>query len=360
MKKNIGDNMTHINPAAPVLVTGASGYIAGWIVKYLLEAGRTVHATVRDPSKKSAVAHLEAIAAKAPGTLKLFRADLLAQGSFDEATQGCELVIHTASPFIIKGFTDAYEALVRPAVEGTRNVLDSVNKSASVKRVVLTSSVASVFGDNCDAKGGVLTEKDWNTTSSVNHQPYSFSKVEAEKEAWRMHAAQASKRWDLVCVNPSLVMGPSLTKQTQSTSISTMLDLGRGKLKTGVPKLEFGLVDVRDVAKAHILAGDSPDAEGRYIINEASYSLLDMANLLRQDFSQYPLPSTTVPKGLVWLLGPILSGVSRDFVAKNVGHSISLDNTRSRSQLRLKYLPMQQTLSEMFTQLVDDGLIKRR
>lgn len=239
-------------------------------------------------------------------------------------------------------------------------MLESVNKSASVKRVVLTSSVASIFGDNCDAKGGVLTEKDWNTTSSVNHQPYSFSKVEAEKEAWRMHAAQASKRWDLVCVNPSLVMGPSLTKQTQSTSISTMLDLGRGKMKTGVPKLEFGLVDVRDVAKAHILAGDSPDAQGRYIISEASYSLLEMANLLRQDFSQYPLPSTTVPKGVVWLLGPILSGVSRDFVAKNVGHSISLDNTRSRSQLKLKYLPMQQTLSEMFTQLVDDGLIKRR
>lgn len=351
------------NPQAPIAVTGASGYIASWIVKELLEQGRTVHATVRDPSKTASVAHLNAIAAKAPGTLRLFKADLLTPRAYDDAIQGCEVVIHTASPFVISGFTDAYEALVRPAVEGTRNVLDSVERCDRVKRVVLTSSVASIFGDNCDAAaqpGNRLTEAQWNTTSSVNHQPYQFSKVEAEKAAWTMHAAQTTPRWELTCINPSLVMGPSLTTQTQSTSISTMLDLGRGKLRTGVPKLEFGLVDVRDVAHAHVLAAQNERVPSRCIVNENTYSMLEMANLLRQDYPQYPLPKGTVPKLAVWIVGPWLSGVSRAFVARNVGHSLTLDNTVSRTELGLRYRPMRETLSAMMQQLIDDGLIRRR
>ncbi|NNM51700.1 MAG: NAD-dependent epimerase/dehydratase family protein, partial [Pseudomonadales bacterium] len=155
----------------PILVTGASGFIAGWIIKYLLEEGYTVHGTVRDPAKTTSVAHLLKIAEKAPGTLKLFKADLLDKGSFHAAAQGCGIVMHTASPFIIEGFTDANEALVRPAVEGTRNVLEAVNASSTVTRVVLTSSVASVYGDNIDLRktsGGIFTEADWNTTSTVD------------------------------------------------------------------------------------------------------------------------------------------------------------------------------------------------
>ncbi len=136
-----------------VMITGASGYIAGWIVKLLLEAGHTVHATVRDPNKAASVAHLNAIAEKAPGTLKLFKADLLDADSFDAAMQGCDILMHTASPFVLDGFTDANEALVRPAVEGTRNVLNAALRCDTLKRVVLTSSVASVYGDATDMKG---------------------------------------------------------------------------------------------------------------------------------------------------------------------------------------------------------------
>ena len=172
--------MSLINPQAPVLVTGASGYVAGWIVKKLLEAGHTVHATVRDPSKTASVAHLQKIADASTGTLKLFKADLLDQGAFAVPMQGCELVIHTASPFVMTGFTDANEALVRPALEGTRNVLHAVNATDSVRRVVLTSSVAAMFGDSWDARdvpGSRLDETFWNTSSSVNHQPYLYSKT---------------------------------------------------------------------------------------------------------------------------------------------------------------------------------------
>ncbi len=356
---------TTIDRLKPVCVTGASGYIASWIVKYLLEDGFTVHATVRNPDNEKSVAHLKQAAQGTRGTLKLFAADLLKEGSFKPALEGCELVIHTASPFIIKGFKDAHKALVKPAVEGTANVLHSCNEVSSVKRVVLTSSVASVFGDNIEiltTKDGMFDEHDWNTTSSESHQPYSFSKVAAERKAWEIHDQQPdhTKRWDLVTINPALVLGPSLTKQTQSTSISVMQDLGSGKQLTGVPDLEFGLVDVRDVARAHIRAGLTPAAQGRYIVSEGTYSLMDMAEKLKTHFPKYPLPKLQLPKLVIWLVAPIAAGISRKFIKRNVGYSIFFDNSRSRQTLGVEYRPIEATLQQHFQQMIDDGLLKKR
>lgn len=343
-----------------ILVTGASGYIAGWIVRYLLEAGHTVHATVRDPDNEDSVGHLRAIADSAPGTLRLFRADLLAPGSFDAAMAGCEIVMHTASPFIIEGFTDAREALVRPAVEGTRNVLTSVERTDSVRRVVLTSSVAAIYGDARDfVRSGkpALDESDWNTTSSVDHNPYQFSKAEAEREAWRMQRAQ--QRWELVTINPGMVYGPSLTSASKSASIDTLRQLGSGQLRTGVPDLRYGVVDVRDVARAHLLAAFEPAAEGRYILVNEVLSMLAIANILRQGFPRYPLPRMRVPKPVVWAIGPLLGPVTRRFIRLNVGYPLAFDNRRSLA-LGVRYRPSSETLLEHFEQAVNDGIIRRR
>ncbi|OBK58245.1 diaminohydroxyphosphoribosylaminopyrimidine deaminase, partial [Mycobacterium gordonae] len=232
---------TTIDPAAPVLVTGASGYIGSWIVRTVLEAGHTVHGTVRNPNKASGLEHLHKLSDDHPGRLKLFKADLLETGSFDEAMQGCELVMHTASPFLISGFKDAEEALVRPALEGTRNVLDSVNRTDSVKRVVLTSSVVAIYGDareSLDVPNGVFTEENWNTTSSADHQPYPYSKTVAEREAWRYQEAQ--DRWDMVTIHPGLVLGPSLTSASDSASLSTMKQFYDGTMLAGAPDMASG------------------------------------------------------------------------------------------------------------------------
>lgn len=353
--------MQTIDAGKPVCVTGASGYIASWIVKYLLEDGFTVHATVRDLGNVSSVASLLKAAEGAAGKLVLFDADLIRPGSFKAAIEGCELVIHTASPFVIRGITNPYDALIRPAVEGTANVLDSCNAVQSVKRVVLTSSVASIYGDAIEilkAPGGVFTEQLWNNTSSEAHQPYSYSKVMAERKAWDICHKQS--RWDLVTINPSLVMGPSLTTQTQSTSIDVMRDLGSGRQRTGVPMLEFGIVDVREVASTHILAGLSPKAEGRFIVSAHTASLLQMAIILRSRFPKYPLPTKQLPKFLVRLVGPIAAGVSREFVQKNVGYAVRFDNSRSTDVLGVQYRPLIETLCDHFQQMIDDGLLKRR
>ncbi|PTQ89220.1 SDR family oxidoreductase [Agitococcus lubricus] len=346
----------------PILVTGGSGYIASWIIKYLLEAGYTVHATVRDPAKQSSVGHLLKIAEQAKGTLKLFKADLLAEGSFNEAMQGCGIVMHTASPFVLEGFSDANEALVRPALEGTRNVLNAVNQCPTVHRVVLTSSVAAIYGDNEDilaVPSGVFTEEHWNTTSSVDHNPYQYSKAVAEREAWKLQKEQS--RWDLVTINPAMVYGPSLTSGSQSASIDTLVQMGDGRLRTGVPKLTIGVVDVREVASAHLLAAFNPAAKGRFILNATELTMLKIGKILRHKYgSQYPFPRMEAPTFLVWAFGPLMGPITRDFVKRNVGLPLKFDNRRSRDILGVQYRPVEETFIEHFQQVIDDGLLKKK
>ena len=202
--------MTTIDKSKPVLVTGANGYVASWLVKKLLEDGLTVHAAVRNPSKKEKVTHLDKLAAENPGEIKYFDCDLLKLNSYKEAMEGCELVYHTASPFSLDTQNPQKE-LIEPAVMGTENVLKSVNEVESVKRVVLTSSCAAIYTDAIDTQNTPnkeITEDMWNTTASLEYQPYSFSKTIAEKRAWEIRNLQ--KRWDMVTINPSLVLGPAL------------------------------------------------------------------------------------------------------------------------------------------------------
>lgn len=353
--------MTSSDDQRPVMITGATGYIAGWIIKELLEAGRTVHATVRDPQNERALRHLRRLAAGCRGELKFFQADLLDPCGFDAAAADCELVLHTASPFHFAPARDPERELLRPAVAGTRNVLAAVERAKSVRRVVLTSSCMAIYGDAVDslsAPNGTLDETCWNESSSLSHQSYAYSKVLAEREAWKTFREQSTARWELVVLNPALVMGPSLTPHTRSGSVSILSQFGSGIMRAGVPRIMTCLVDVRDVAHAHVLAAQSPSAAGRYILCAETVSLLQMAHWLRPHFPDYPLPRNEVPKWLTWLVAPWI-GLRREFVAKNVALPLALDHTRSKV-LGVTYRPLEQTLVDHFQQLIDDGLLKPR
>ena len=339
----------------PVLVTGATGFVAGWLVKRLLDNGYTVHAAVRDPSDTEKLRYLDQIAAAAPGSIRYFKSDLMADGTYADGMQDCSVVFHTASPFKL-GVNDPQKQLIEPALLGTRNILLQANKTNSVKRVVVTSSCAAIYGDNADmqeTKGGKFTEDNWNETSSLEHQPYSYSKTLAEREAWNI--ANDQDRWDLVTINPSFVLGPAINPFASSESFTIFKQFGDGTAKIGVPDLAIAAVDVRDVADAHMAAAFSPAASGRYITSGCDTSFFDMAVALREHFGDsYPFPRRILPKGMVWLMGPLFNkALTRKIVSKNVGMPLVIDNSKSISELEISYRPMETSVTDMFQQLLD-------
>lgn len=342
-----------------MLVTGANGYVASWLVKQLLEQGCVVHATVRNQSNQDKIKHLLDLANKHSGRLKLFDANLLETSAFDAAMAGCGTVFHTASPFIMRNLKDPQTELIEPAVEGTRNLLMAVNRTDSVKRVVLTSSTVAIYGDAkevLDLPNGRFDESIWNTSSSAEHQAYSYSKTLAEHEAWRI--AEQQNNWDLVVINPGFILGPSLAKQSQSESIKTMLELMRGKLKSGAPALAFPIVDVRDVAQAHIQAASIKEAKGRHCIVSATGSMLEMAEIIEQKFpGRFKLPQKEAPKWLLWSLAPLLK-LSRRFVSQNIGYRPEFDNGKARTALQLNFRPIAETIGDHAEQLVADKLVR--
>jgi len=341
-----------------VTVTGGTGYIASWIVKDLLSDGHQVRITVRDKSKTGKYQHLLDIEKKTAGTLSVFEADLLSTGSFDGAIAGADYVMHTASPFFLDDGGDPQKNLVDPAVKGTTNVLDSVSKAGTVKRVVLTSSIAAIYGDSREMteKGlSALDESLWNQSSSLNQNPYSFSKTEAEKAAWAIVKTQ--NKWDLVTIHPGFVLGPSLTKRADSTSISTLLRILTGEIKSGAPDLRFVFSDVRDVSRGHILAAFTPEAKGRYIIANESGNLLTLGQIIEAAHKGvYKVPRNLVPKWLVWLIAPTI-GFTRQFVRDNVGFPVLADNRRSLRDLKMEYTPLKKTVLDHVEQLKRDDLI---
>ncbi|MEM8606071.1 MAG: NAD-dependent epimerase/dehydratase family protein [Myxococcota bacterium] len=352
--------MGELSSSPPFVVTGASGYAASWIVDELLARGARVRATVRDPSNQEKCRHLVAMGNEHPGTLELAKADLLDDGSFDRVVDGAGTVIHTASPFIVGKVTDANRQLIEPALAGTKNVLSAVNKSPTVERVVLTSSVAAVYGDAKELgrnPRGRFTEDDWNTTSTADHQPYSCSKTLAERAAWEMRNAQG--RWKLATINPGFVLGPSKTPRADSESIKFMTDLLRGRYKFGAPPLCFGIVDVRDVARAHVEAAIRP-VEGRFILVADSKTFLEMGQILRSALGgSRPFPKASIPKVLLYLFGPP-QGFSWKFLRTNAGYPVAFDNSRSQRDLGIAYTPVDRTLVEHANQLIAAHEAKKR
>jgi nucleoside-diphosphate-sugar epimerase len=340
-----------------ILVTGGTGYIGSWVTKMLLEKGYTVRLTVRDKSKEAKYQHLINIANKTEGTLEFWEANLLTEGVFDEPAEGCSAIMHLASPFTLS-FKDAQTELIDPALKGTQNVLNAATKSSTVKKVVLTSSVAAIHGDNIDMQESGLsefTEEHYNYSSSVSHQPYSYSKVLAEKEAWKIHEGQ--DKWKLVVINPSLVMGPSLTQTSNSESLAIMKDMLSGKYYVGVPDVMLGYVDVRDVATAHLLALENENSEGRHLLVERTINIFAFSRVIKAIYgNKYKLPLMQSPKLMIQLTGWMF-GLKSKFINKNVGYDIKLNATKSRKELGLKYTPLEKTVEDMISQMQKSGVV---
>ncbi|PRQ54799.1 putative cinnamyl-alcohol dehydrogenase [Rosa chinensis] len=268
-----------------VSVTGASGYIASWLVKLLLQRGYTVKASVRDPNDKKKTEHLLALDG-AKERLQLFKADLLEEGSFDSLVDGSVAVFHTASPFYHNP-NDPQVELIDPALKGTLNVLRSCVKVPSIKRVVITSSMAAVAFNGKPVAPDVIIDESWFSDPAFCEQSkawYMLSKTLAEEAAWKF---AKEKGIDIVTINPGLVIGP-LLQPTLNTSVEPILKLINGAEK--FPNTTYRFVDVRDVANAHILAFENPSASGRYCLVGSVTHCSEIVKILRHIFPALSLP----------------------------------------------------------------------
>ncbi|CBI37707.3 hypothetical protein VitviT2T_003301 [Vitis vinifera] len=269
-----------------VCVTGASGFLASWLVKRLLLSGYHVTGTVRDPGNDKKLAHLWRLEG-ARERLTLVRADLMEEGSFDKAIMGCHGVFHTASPVMGSAADPKAEILV-PAVEGTLNVLRSCKKNPSLRRVVLTSSSSAArVRDDFDPKIP-LDESSWSSVELCESLQiwYALSKVLAEKAAWEFCKENGI---DLVTVLPSFVIGPSLPPDLCSTA-SDVLGLLKGETEKFKWNGRMGYVHIDDVALCHILVYEHENAHGRYLCNSAVVDNNVLASLLSARYPSLPVP----------------------------------------------------------------------
>lgn len=286
-----------------------------------------------------------------PGMLELFEAGLLRPGSFGAAMQDCRVVFHVASPFLMpERIKDGRKDVLEPAVSGMRNVLASVNGTAPVERLVLTSTVGAIFGDYIDVLGmkdQTLSEDYFNTTSTLQNNPYHYAKTVAEREAWA--AAGEQDRWSMVSLNPGLVLGASFTPASDSGSLFLLDELMRGPFFYGAANFSFTVVDARDLASAHISAAEIGPASGRYIAaHEERFSFSQMADIIRdKDPRNYRIPRNTVPDWVVRILGPRF-GLTQQYIRNPLGIRFAVDNHRSIKELRVSYRPIAETVLDHY------------
>ncbi|KAK9839285.1 hypothetical protein WJX81_005644 [Elliptochloris bilobata] len=341
-----------------VCVTGGTGYIAGAIVRRLLASGHSVRITCRDPGNEARLRYLRSL----PGAdrrLEVYKADLEHVGSFDTPVTGCDYVIHTASPVIMrppKG--KEVELVIRPAVAGVENVLASVAKSGSVRRVVMTSSVAAVVGDHWErGRHHVFTEADWNLTAAETHLPYHRSKLLAEKRAYELCAEQ--DQWTLITIQPPVVQGPP-PGNVKCEVVGFMRKLLNGGYYPWAPPSGAGYVDIDDVAAAHTLAMVTPSAQGRYIVSARSMTLGHYVDLLRPEYSKYKLPFLPLPLWVIWLNSLLFGGpVDLALLRAVHGKVPHFDCSKAKRELGLTFMDTRRTAQDMAAALLELGLVRR-
>jgi dihydroflavonol-4-reductase len=350
-------------PARPVLVTGGSGYIAGFLIQRLLAEGCTVHTTVRSRSREASLrALLQANAqahapAHAPADigerLHVFEADLTADAGWAEAAAGCGFVAHLASP-LPRGVPKHADELIVPARDGALRALRAA-RDAGAQRVVMTSSVAAVaYGHGAGERR--YTEADWTQLSQPGLTPYIRSKTIAERAARDWVAAEGGGL-ELCTINPSVVLGP-VWSGDYSASVVLVKMLLDGRVRA-CPDIGFGVVDVRDVADLHWRALVAPGLAGeRFIASGRFMKMIDVAGVLRAALGAQAAraPTRTLPDWVMRLAAPF-SAVARA-VSTELGTVRQLDATHARQRLGWQARAEEYSILDCARSLLEQGLVR--
>ncbi|WVQ74953.1 hypothetical protein IAR50_004561 [Cryptococcus sp. DSM 104548] len=291
--------MPAINKGDLILVTGASGFISSHTAKEFLKEGYKVRGTVRSQEKGEYLKNLfEGLGQFEYAIVE----DIAKDGAFDEAVKQVDAVAHLASPFYVANVKDPQE-LINPAVKGTTGILKSIQKNnPGIKRIVITSSVASIMSVRSRKAPVVYTEKDWNVDSikhveenGVNSEggdSYRASKTLAEQALWKF-IEDEKPTWDAAAINPPLVIGEVIHQCDDPEKLNTSVHLFWEWLTGKKTESDLGpggnWVDVKEVALGHVRALTVPEAGGnRFIVGAGAFAGQDYADVLHKRFSDLP------------------------------------------------------------------------
>lgn len=336
-----------------VLVTGGSGFIAGHCIAQLLAAGHQVRTTVRTPEREAAV---RALTPGAGERLSFAVADLESDAGWLSAAEGCEYVLHVASPFPL-GAPRHDDDLIRPAREGALRVLRAA-RDAGVRRVVITSSFAAV-GYGHAPQSERFDETSWTNVDGPAVTAYTKSKTLAERAAWDFIAREGGGM-ELTSVNPVGVLGPVLGND-YATSVRFVKMLLDGKIP-GCPRISFGVVDVRDVADLHLRAMIDPAAAGQRFIASAgdAVSLMDVAETLRTALGNRAgkVPTRQLPDWIV-RLGAAFSPSLRQ-LAPQLGKVRDASSAKAQSAMGWSPRSQEEAVVATGESLIRLGLLDKR
>ena len=340
-----------------VLVTGGSGYIGVECIRQLLNGGYRVRTTVRSLKRSDDVkGMLNAGEIKNLEKLDFAAADLTKDEGWTDAVKDCIYVLHVASPFPASAPKDENELIV-PAREGTLRVLRAA-RDAGAKRVVLTSSFAAIGYSSNSGDGRILTEKDWTDDKDPKIAAYQKSKTLAERAAWDFIGKEGGSM-ELSVINPVGVFGPVYSKD-YSTSIQIVERLMNGSMP-GVPRIQFGIVDVRDVAELHIRAMTIPEAKGqRFLAVSGSFmTIQEIALMLKERLpgkKSKKVPTRILPDFLLRFIGLFDTGVS--LVVPELGKDKKVSNERARTVLKWEPISREDSLVASAESLFKLGVLK--
>jgi dihydroflavonol-4-reductase len=339
---------------AKVLVTGATGFIAGHVILQLLEAGHEVRGTARSASRATPLNTILGDFAGKPVNIEIVEADLNSDAGWAEAVAGMDYVQHVASPFAAVMPKD-HDELIRPARDGALRVLKA-SKAAGVKRVVMTSSMAAIAYGWGDARPNPLTEEHWSNPDNMkDNTAYTRSKTIAERAAWDYMAGEG-KGMELSVINPSAVLGPAMSRDL-STSLEIITQLMTGKAPAS-PRVGFCVVDVRDVADAHVKAMTVPEAAGeRFLASGRFMWMSEVADVLRERFPDYrkKLPRGELPDWLLkmmTLINPPLKAI-----VPELGRERHCSNEKARQVLGWRPRMEEEAIIEGARSLIDLNVI---